>query len=168
MLELRKAKIKVNISAGQRDKLNNMINQFEKLTSDERALLYKAPVLISVIASCSFGEINPSQKSDAIKLAHIKTFTAIPSLLAYYDQVDKDFKKEFEATVQKYFPFDKEKKNALMKEINRANAVIEKLDKNFGQQLFKSLLRFTNHVKKSTHSIFQDFLFPIPIQWLSS
>jgi len=144
-----------------------MTDQFEKLTRDERALLFKAPVFVSVLASCSFGEINPSQKSDAVKLAHIKTFTAIPALLSYYDQVEKGFKKEFEATAHKYLPFDKEKRNALMKEINEVNAVIEKLDKNLGQQLSKSLLRYTDHVKKSANSIFQDFLFPMPIQGLS-
>ena len=49
-----------------------MIKQFEKLTTEERDLLYKAPVLVSVLASCSFNEVNKSQKADAIKLAHLK------------------------------------------------------------------------------------------------
>ena len=35
-----------------------MIKQFEKLTNEERNLLYKAPVLVSVLASCSFNRRN--------------------------------------------------------------------------------------------------------------
>ena len=69
-----------------------MIKQFEKLTTEERELLYKAPVLVSVLASCSFNEVNKSQKADAIKLAHLKTFTANPLLLPYYAEVEKTFK----------------------------------------------------------------------------
>ena len=57
-----------------------MIKQFEKLTTEERSLLYKAPVLVSVLVSCSFNEVNKYQEADAIKLAHLKTFTAIPLL----------------------------------------------------------------------------------------
>ena len=83
-----------------------MIKQFEKLTEEEQALLLKAPVLVSVLAACSFNYVNKAQKADAIKLAHFKTFTAAPVLLPYYIEVDKTFREEFDATVQQYFPFD--------------------------------------------------------------
>ena len=70
-----------------------MIKQFEKLTAEERSLLYKAPVLVSVLASCSFNEVNKSQEADAVKLAHLKTFTASPLLLSYYREVEKTLNK---------------------------------------------------------------------------
>ena len=46
-----------------------MIKQFEKLTQDEQDLLLRAPVLVSVLAACSYNYVNKSQKADAIKLA---------------------------------------------------------------------------------------------------
>ena len=46
-----------------------MIKQFEKLTNEERELLYKAPVLVSILASCSFNQVDKYQKADAVKLA---------------------------------------------------------------------------------------------------
>ena len=146
---------------------NSLIKQFEKLTTEERQLLYKAPVLVSVLASCSFNEINKAQKDDAIKLSHLKTFTADPLLHSYYTEVDKHFKTQFEAIAKKYFPFDENKRNALKKEIEKVNQVVEKLDKAYGQVLHESLERYAKHVKKAAHSVFQDFIFPVPIRGLT-
>ena len=144
-----------------------MIKQFEKLTNEERNLLYKAPVLVSVLASCSFNEINETQKADAIKLAHLRTFTASPLLISYYAAVEKTFKDEFEATIKKYFPFDDAKRNELKEEIEKLNLVIGKLDKEYAFVLRKSLDGYTKHVKKAAHSVFQDFIFPVPIPGLT-
>ena len=144
-----------------------MIKQFEKLTTEERSLLYKAPVLMSVLASCSFNEVNKYQKADAIKLAHLKTFTAIPLLLPYYSEVEKTFKEQFETAIKKYFPFDEAKQNDIKKEIERVNLAIGKLDKEFGLLLRSSLERYARHVNKGAHSVFQYFIFPIPIRGLT-
>lgn len=146
---------------------NIMIKQFEKLTTEERELLFKAPVLVSVLASCSFNEVNKVQKADAIKLAHLKTFTAIPLLLPYYAEVEKDFKKEFEAAIKKYFPFDEVKRSELKKEMDKITLVINKLDKEYAEAFGRSFERYAKHVKKAAHSIFQDFIFPMPIEGLS-
>ena len=144
-----------------------MIKQFEKLTTEERSLLYKAPVLVSVLASCSFNEVNKAQKADAIKLAHLKTFTAMPLLLPYYAEAEKDFKKKFEAAIKKYFPFDEDRRNELKKEMDKISSIINKLDKEYAEALGRSFERYAKHVKKAAHSIFQDFIFPMPIEGLS-
>lgn len=146
-----------------------MIRQLEKLSKEERDILFKAPVLVSVLASGSFNEvkINRSQKADAIKLAHLKTFTAMPLLLPYYAEVEKDFKRTFEEAIQKYFPFDEDKRNELKKEMDKTILVISKLDKEYAEALGISFERYAKHVKKASHSIFQDFIFPMPIKGLS-
>ncbi|MEO5593310.1 MAG: hypothetical protein ABIR15_05945 [Chitinophagaceae bacterium] len=145
-----------------------MIKQFEKLTMEERALLFKAPVLVSVLASCSYNAVNKIQKADAIKLAHLKTFTAIPLLIPYYTVVEKYFKEQFETLLKQYFPFDEAKRMALKKEIDRVHLVIGKLDKEYAKALGKSLEKYANHVKRSTHTVFVDFIFPVPIPGLSN
>jgi hypothetical protein len=145
-----------------------MIKQFEKLTNEERELLYKAPVLVSVLAACSFNQINEDQKADAIKLSHLKTFTAKPELRSYYAEVEKQFKDQFDLAEKEYFPFDENKRNSLKKEIARVNYIIGKLEQTYGQKLHKSLEGYANHVKKAAHSIFQDFIFPIPIPGLTN
>ncbi|KAA9040524.1 hypothetical protein FW778_00280 [Ginsengibacter hankyongi] len=144
-----------------------MVKQFETLTEEERHLLYQAPVLISVLASCTLNEVNKGQKADAIKLAHLKTFTAIPLLLPYYSEVEKGFKEQFEFAEKKYFPFDDNKRDEIKKELHKINFIISKLDKDYAFTLHAGLDRFAKHVKKARHSIFQDFIFPLPIKGLS-
>jgi hypothetical protein len=144
-----------------------MIRQLEKLTGEERKQLYKAPVLVSVLASCSFNEVNKTRKADAIKLAHLKTFTALPLLLPYYAEVEKDFKEQFEEATKKYFPYDENKRNEIKKELESIDNIISKLDKEYAAALYAGLEKYSRHVRKSSHSIFQDFIFPLPIQGLS-
>ncbi len=142
-----------------------MIKQFENLAMEEQELLLKAPVLVSVLASCSFNNVNEIQKADAIKLAHLKTFTATPLLLPYYEVVEKDFEQQFDAVVKKYFPFDEPKRKALKNEVERVNTVMLKLDRDYADTLHKSLDQYASHVKKSTHTVFMDFIFPISSPW---
>jgi hypothetical protein len=144
-----------------------MIKQLEKLTTEERSLLCKAPVLVSVLVSCSFNEVNKYQEGDAIKLAHLKTFTAIPLLRPYYREVEMAFKEQFETSIRKYFPFDEAKLNELKGEIDKVDIVIGKLDKEYAHALHNSLQGYANHVKKAAHSIFQDVIFPMPIPGLT-
>ncbi len=144
-----------------------MIKQLEILTTEDREFLYKAPVLVSVLASCSFKEINRAQKADAIKLSHLRTFTADPLLLSYYAEVERNFRSQFEIIAKEYYPFDENKRNALKGEIERVNHILGKLEKTYSETLYKSLESYSKHVKKATHTIFQDFIFPVPIPGLT-
>jgi hypothetical protein len=141
-----------------------MIPQFEQLSLPERELLIKAPVLISVLASCSEHAINKTQKADAIKLAHIKTFTAVPELQPYFKEAEKDFKEQFETTAEQYYPYDDAKRDLLKVEIKKAEQIISGLNPSYAVALRKSLERYAIHVKRSTYSIFRDFIFPMAMQ----
>ena len=144
-----------------------MLKQFENLTAEEQELLFTAPVLVSVMSSCSYNNVNQLKKEDAIKLSHIKTFTADPMLISYYIEAEKNFKEKFEATVSKYYPFDHEKRDELLHEINKVSAIIAKLDTKFANTLRRSLDLYAKHVRNA-HSVIRDFMFPIPIQGLTT
>lgn len=144
-----------------------MIKQFEKLTREDRELLLKAPVLVSVLAASGDHEISSKRKADAIKLAHLKTFTADYLLLAYYKEVEKNFKQYFEDAVKKYAPFDDQSREALKKEINNLNDVIAKLDKEFAGTLHRSLTGYAGHVRRAERGVLPDFIFPLPIHGLT-
>ncbi len=145
-----------------------MVAQLEKLDPGEQELLIKAPVLLSVLASCAEQVINKNQKADAIKLAHIKTFTAVPELQPYFKEAEKDFKEHFEQIAEQYYPFDNVHRNLLKLEIQKMQKIIAKLNPSYGKALSKSLERYTIHVKRATYSIFQDFIFPLAMLDLKS
>lgn len=145
-----------------------MIPQFEKLNLEEQQLLFRAPAIVSVLASCTNDNVNQKQKADAIKLAHLKTFTAVPLLIPYYREVDKTFKEEFEVTVQKYEPCSEKGREALLLPLQKIHRVMAKLDKDYALALQKSLNGYAHHVKNAGHSVFQDFLFAFSIPGLSA
>lgn len=144
-----------------------MKDPFENLSTEEKEILYRAPALVSVLASCSFDKIVAVRKADAIRLAHLKTFTADPALLFYYHKAEHSFEENFDAIATEYAPFSDEKRHLLQQEIKKINVIIEKLEPAFASLLWRSLQKYANHVRKADHSVFQDFIFPLPIPGLS-
>jgi hypothetical protein len=138
-----------------------MKKEFETLSPEERDLLLKAPVLLSVLECCAQNEVNETKKMDAFKLAHLRTFTAPPVLIPYYRQVDKIFITEFEKAEKFYFPFDMENRARIKHELNKVHQIIGKLDESFATELIKSLETYSSHVKKSGYTVFQDVIFPL-------
>jgi hypothetical protein len=144
-----------------------MISQFKNLPQKDRELLLKAPVLFSIFAASEDHDISKLEKSDAVQLAHFRTFTADPILIPYYKEVEKYFKQYFEESVKKYAPFDKASREALKGEIEILNTAIAKLDKGFSQILVKSLSGYAEHVKKANKSLLMNFILPISIKGLT-
>lgn len=144
-----------------------MISQLENLSIEEKNLLLKAPVLLSVLASCSNHTINRHQKADAIKLAHLKPFTANPELIPFYVEVEKRFEEQFETVVREYGPFDDTKCGNLKQEIKKIYPILEKLDRDYARKLVISFEKYERHVRKAGHTVVEDFIFPVPIPGLS-
>ena len=138
-----------------------MIKEFEVLTPEERTLLLKAPVIVSVLALSSFKEISKAQKDEAVKLAHMKTFTELDLLLPYYEEVDEHFKKDLDGYIEQFFPFTAENCIAIKEEMNRVDKIIDKLDRLYAGLLRKSLAGYARHINNATHSVFQDLIFPV-------
>ena len=67
-----------------------MITQFYKLTEEEQELLYKVPVLISVLATCFCGN-QKRPNAQAIRSAYLKTFMVNPILLPCYNEIERRF-----------------------------------------------------------------------------
>ena len=129
------------------------MKQLEHLTEEERNDLFAAPVLLSVLASCTGGSINKEQKAEAIRLAHLKTFTADPLLIPFYREVEKHFGSRFEEAVRRYAPFDDSKRDELKGKIN----------KDYAGRLIRSFEKYEHHVSKAGHSVIEDFIFPMPL-----
>lgn len=145
-----------------------MISQFENLTIEERELLLKAPVFLSVLAACSEHGINPDQKADAIKLAHLKPFTADPSLVPFYQEVEKNFEQDFETISKQYAPFNEANSSLLKNQIKKTHPILKKLNREYASKLLRSFEKYERHVRRSAHSVVEDFIFPVPISGLNT
>lgn len=145
-----------------------MIPQMEHLSPEDRSLLFRAPALVSLTACLVRNGIQPERKADALKLAHLKTFTALPLLQPYYAEVESQFNAAFDRAEKEYAPYDERCRAALRSELNRVQEVIGKLEPGYGHVLSRSLNAYARHVSKADHSVFQDFLFGFCIPGLSA
>jgi hypothetical protein len=145
-----------------------MIKEFERLTKNEQDILLKAPAIVALLVASGTGQINEWEKSDAIKLAHLKTYSANPLLIPYYKEVEQVFEKNFEGMAKKFAPFDEPKRAMMQKEIDEVNDVIAKLDNAFALTLHTSLAGYAEHVKKAYKGLVVNFLFPFPIPGLTA
>jgi len=140
-----------------------MIKEFKHLTAPEIELLLKAPVLFSVLAVSGSNDISGAEKAEAVKLAHLKTYTADTLLLPYYAEVEKNFNKYFNEVAHTYAAFNPESRQALKQEINLIETVITKLDKPFAKSLLNSLAGYADHVEKADRGFFVNMILPFPI-----
>lgn len=143
------------------------MKNFENLSQEDRNLLLKAPVYVSILAAGNNHDLGDAQKADAIQLAHLKTFTSNSILSNYYKEVDKTFKNNFDHIISEFLPINEEKRKIIMLKLDEINKIISKLDTNFGIELHKSLSDYSEHVKKSNHSVLEDFIFPIPVHGIT-
>jgi hypothetical protein len=144
-----------------------MLKEINKLGPEDASIVLQAPALLSVMAACSEKGTNIAEKVDAIRMSHLRTFTAEFQLLDYYREVEKTFVEQFELLANKYYPMDDENKEAITRELRRLNRAISKLGARNEAIMHKSLDSYVAHVKKAGRSVFFDFFFPVPIKGIT-
>jgi hypothetical protein len=135
---------------------------FNNLSQEEREEIYRAPVLFAVLAAVSDdGEISQTERTDAIKLAHLRTYTSPKILHDFYGEVDKIFEKEFDKLSQELPSEEEEQKKFLEQKIDHTKQVMKKLDRDYAIHLTQSLKSFSRHIFKSESSLLEYFILPV-------
>ncbi len=140
---------------------------FTNLTAQEKEALLKFPAYITLLAADSDGLLDEAEKKEAIKFSHIKTYSCDPLLTPFYELADKVFEKNMRQ-LDKNLPIEKERRDAAVKkELFDLEKIVLKLGKEYAAVMHSSMKSFKDHVSKSHHNVFVDFIFPIPIEGLT-
>ena len=143
------------------------MKEFNTLTKQEKETLLKFPAYITLLAADSDGLLDKAEKKEAIKLEHIKTFSADPLLAEFYMEADKVFENNLEQ-IDKNLPKGKSSREASIKnELTRIEKIISKLGEDYTSVMHRSMKSFKDHVSKAHHNVLIDFIFPMPIKGLS-
>lgn len=135
---------------------------FSNIDASEMKKLVDIPVWLSLYAAYSAdGIISESERAEAIKLAHLRTFTAPKSLQKYYESVDNHFEDRFNSLNGRLPSNDHDRKIYLDAQIKSSYKIIEKLDPDTMESLEESLKSFYEHVFKADTSFFQFFALPV-------
>jgi hypothetical protein len=135
---------------------------FDGLSEEEYTQILDIPVWLSLMAAfAGDGKVSKSEKSEAVKLAHLRTFTSPHSLHEYYKKVDARFDERFETLIKRVPEKEENRLAYLEAQVKRAHAMLKNLDKDIASTLEESLESFYEHVFNADKSFFQYFALPI-------
>lgn len=135
---------------------------FGDLSEDELNHLLDAPVWLSLLAAYkNDGVVEASEKADAVKLAHLRTFTSPKSLREFYEKVDARFSERFDKLNERLTMPVADKIIYMEAQIKVGHALLNKVDEDVASSLEESFESFYEHVFKSESSFFQYFALPI-------
>ena len=140
---------------------------FEKLTKEQKALLLKAPALVSILAAGTDHIMDEREKADAIDMSHLRTFTSDPLIQPYYREVEKVFKPQLEQLIRLHIPLNEFSKIAIKDEIDEINKLLGKMDREFAKALKKSLNSYAKHVHNADRNVIEYFVLPLDITGLN-
>lgn len=135
---------------------------FQDLTPEEFSQLLDSPVWISLAAAyAGDGVVGEDEKAEAIRLAHLRKFTAPKSLREFYELVDAQFEQRFHILNMRLPSRAEDKEIYLEKQLTRVHEILLKLDPDVTSSLEESLESFYEQVFNSHKSFFQYFALPI-------
>jgi len=137
------------------------------LSEQENEALLKFPAYISLLAADSDDKLDEAEKKSAIKFSHIKTYSCDPLLSEFYEEADKVFENNI-LQLDKDLPIEKRQRDAaIKKELLNLEKVVLTLGKDYTSAMHRSMKSFKEHISKAHHSVFADFIFPMPIEGIT-
>jgi len=137
------------------------------ISTKENEALLKFPVYVSLLAAMGDKKLDEAAKKSAIKFSHIKTYSCDPLLISFYEQADKVFEQNL-LQLDKDLPVNNEERIAAIKnELSDLEKIVLKLGKEYTGVMHRSMKSFKDHVSKTHHNVFADFIFPLPIKGLT-
>ncbi len=116
-----------------------MIPEFKDLSQEEAALMFKVPLLVSILIAGADNDIDRAEIKEAVTLSRVKQNKAREALLDYYKEAGKDFEEQLMDMI-KEMPADASKRNPLIiDKLVGINAILPKLDKTFAIKFYGSI-----------------------------
>ncbi len=135
---------------------------FQDLSSEEFSQLLDAPVWISLMAAyAGDGVVSEDEKAEAVRLVHLRRYTAPFALREFYALVDSQFEQRFYILNLRLPSGLEDKELYLKQQIKRVHDIMKKLDPDVISDLEQSLKSFYEHVFSSHKSFFQYFALPV-------
>jgi uncharacterized protein YicC (UPF0701 family) len=131
-----------------------MIEEFEKLSPEERDFMLKVPVIITVLVAGSDNYIDKAEIDEGILLAKYKATRSRQDLLDYYKIVGENFPQKIQDTINMLPKDGKERNKILSTELERLNVILPKLDKQFSVQYYTSIKNIAKRVAEASGGIF--------------
>lgn len=140
---------------------------YPELNEDDKKLLLRAPVLVTLLAANRDGKLDDEEEEKALEQLRLKEFSTDPILQPYYQELSGKFNSMLDE-IDKILPNDiHDRKVLLQAELANLPNVLNKLDKNFDLEFRKSLKSFNSQVAKAHRTLFEYFVLPLNIDGIT-
>lgn len=127
-----------------------MVAQIQHLSEEEIGLIYRAPILTSILISGANGPIADRKINTAIEYAKKEVKEARALMYDLYLEISEDIEQKIQDTIQE-FPEDPIQRNKqIVIELQKLNDILPKLDKSFAVVYYLSLKKIARKTAKST------------------
>lgn len=127
-----------------------MIKEFENLNTSEVELMFKAPILVSILVAGADGNIDNKEIHSGMVTEKKRQAKAKGGLLEFYNVVAEDFEDKLKVIVQTY-PTDSALRNTMIaNELSALSNVLNKLDGAFAVDLYHNLREIARGIAKSS------------------
>ncbi len=127
-----------------------MISVFNSLSQIEQELVYKAPILVSILIAGADGDIDRKEIQEGIVQAKKRQKYGNFELKGFYEEVETDFEDKLKILLQSY-PSEVAKRNLLIeKELSQLNSLLPKLKNDFALQYYHSLCALALKIAQSS------------------
>lgn len=127
-----------------------MIEEFKNLTPEEVEVMYKVPVLVSILIAGADNEIDRSEIKQAVNLSKIKQTKAREDLIEYYKDAGKDFEDKIKVMIQQYPSRAEERNPLIIAELEKLNSILPKLNNQFAVEFYSSIKDIAKKIAESS------------------
>ena len=126
-----------------------MASQLKRLTTDELEMLYKAPLLVSILIAGADGRIDKNEINGGMSTAQKKAHSN-SALKLYYQNVAEDFEDKLKVLEQAYSSKPNERTIEISAELSTLNSIFEKVDGSLASDIYESLKSLAVNIAKSS------------------
>lgn len=139
-----------------------MKEAFENLSAEEYRQLLDAPVWMALMAAYNNdGRITESEREGAIRLAHVRSYTAPKSIRKLYIEISKDFPQRLRQLNSRLPENQKDKLAYIRAQVKSSHKLLAKLDSDVAETLEENLNSFYKHVFNCDKGFFHYFALPV-------
>lgn len=133
--------------------LTSMIPELESLREDEIDVVVKSPVYVAILIAGADGEIDKSERKEAINIARNKQTRSREQLADFYKVVGEGFEDNFNSLIDSLPSGTDERISAITKELRKLNFILPKVDKNFSIKLHASLKELAKKIAEASGGV---------------
>jgi hypothetical protein len=130
-----------------------MIKEFENLRDDESQVLLDAPVYVAILIAGADGNIDKSERKEAVGIARSKQSRAREQLVEYYKIVSDKFETRFNELVDSLPNGTDDRNKAIIAELRKLNFILPKTDRNFAIKLYSSLKDLAKKIAEASGGV---------------